>query len=559
MKLKIIVLMSLIVMAISVYASDTLGFVSPVDHKVVLSGNFMELRSNHFHSGIDIKSRRGVVGDVIKSVHDGYISRIRITSGSYGNALYIDHPNGYTSVYAHLDNFIPEISTYLEDVQYALESFEVDIYLPDSLLAVVKGQEIGRMGNTGRSFGPHLHFEIRETATETPVNPELYGFGPQDSKPPVLQALYIYDIDDNDKVGKSDVKYFNPKKLGYELHLPEVSVSSSKVGLGLQMYDSMNGASNKNGIYSYKMYVDDSLHYNWKADAFSFNDNRKINAFMDYGRYKTLSQKIYLLYRQKCSDFAESASTGSGVISINTGDTKAVRIEVIDIRGNEVKTEFKLSKKNSKESTDVEPVISCEEAYKTASGVFEIEFDAEAFFSPQNLNIQSSKEVALSQNCHMISIGDRSIPVRKRYTISSSIPREYNDQWTIISKDNKGKFHDFGADTTGGKLYSEVDELGQFYVYKDKNAPRIEVINLQSSKKSPWKLRITDDLIPDGRLDDLSYRATVNDQWIRMKYDLKNDVLIFDDFDRLGQAPHRFVLSVSDNCGNLTTLNRTIP
>jgi hypothetical protein len=558
MKLKIIAILTLMLVMLKVYATDTLGFVSPVDHKVILTGNFMELRSNHFHSGIDIKSTRGVAGDVIRTVHDGYISRIRITSGSYGNALYIDHPNGYTSVYAHLDEFIPEISSYLEDIQYTVESFEVDIYLPDSLLSVVQGQEIGRMGNTGRSFGPHLHFEIRKSDSETPVNPELYGFGPQDSKPPVLEALYIYDIDDNDRVGASNVKYFNPKKLGYELHLPEVSVTSSKVGLGLQMYDSMNGGNNKNGIYSYEMYVDDNLKYIWKADAFSFDDNRKINAFMDYGRFKKYSQKIYLLYQQKCSDFGVASSPSNGMIEMQEGDKKAIKIKVIDIRGNEVQTEFQLTKNTSETVTDTEPILSCEEAVKKSSGVFDVQFDKGAFFSPQNLNIQSSKQEALNQNCHAITIGDRSIPVTKWYTISSEMPIGYSDQWTIITKDDKGQYYDFGADTTGGKLYSEVDQLGEFFIYKDMSPPKLEVINLQSSKTSPWKVRIKDNLIPDGRLDDLSYRATINGQWIRMRYDLKNDVLIFDDFERLGPGPYSFLLVVTDNCGNLSTLKRTI-
>ena len=557
MNLKIIAVMVMVALTIGSFASDTLGFVSPVDHKVILTGNFMELRSNHFHAGIDIKSTRGVPGDIIRSVQDGYISRIRITSGSYGNALYIDHPNGFTSVYAHLDEFIPEIASYLENVQYDLESFEVDIYLPDSLLAIVKGQEIGKMGNTGRSFGPHLHFEIRETKSEKPVNPELYGFGPQDSKPPVLQALYVYDINKDEKVGASNVKYFNPKKLGYELHLPKVSVSSDRVGLGLQMYDTMNGGSNKNGVYSYELFVDDTLHYLWKADAFSFEDNRKINAFMDYGRYKSLSQKIYLLFRQKCDDFGLDNYSGNGIIDISENETKRIKIKVIDLGGNESVTSFSLSKKG-KEQAEKPSEVACDTSFVKQKGPFSIEFDSESFFSPQNLEISTSKEAVFGQNCHSLRVGDRSIPVNKKFRISARIPVDYNKQWTFVSKDNKGRFHDFGADTINGQLTTLVDELGQYILYKDKEAPRLEVINLQSSKKSPWKVRIKDNLIPDGTVDNLSYYATVNGDWIRMRYDLKNDLLLYDDFQRLGPGPHHFILVATDNAGNIRTLRRTI-
>lgn len=556
MKLKFVLFLSLAFISIKYKANDTLGFISPVDHKVILTGNFMELRSNHFHSGIDIKSRRGVSGDVIKSVQDGYISRIRITSGSYGNALYIDHPNGYTSVYAHLSEFIPEVSQYLEEVQYAMESFEVDVYLPDSLLAVVKGQEIGKMGNTGNSFGPHLHFEIRETKTEIPVNPELYGFGPQDNKAPILQSLYVYEIDDNDMIGKSEAKYFNTTKDGYHLHQDKLKVSSSKVGLGLQMYDTMNGGSNKNGIYSYRMFVDDSLQFEWKADAFSFNDNRKINAFMDYDRYKKLSQKIYLLFRQKCSDFLEQEFNGNGIIDMTEGIAKNIKIEVIDIRGNEVTTSLEIAKSGIDASASNS--LTCSEAFQKSSGRFNVKFEEGAFYSPQNFKVISGTGKVAQQKCSTITIGDRSIPVSKYYTIETAIPSGYNNQWTFVNKDSKGRYHNFGADTLDGKMYGIVDEMGTFYMYKDTVKPKLQIINLQSSMKSPWKVKIKDDLIPDGRQDDLSYRATVNGKWIRMQYDLKNDLLIFDDFERLGDGPFRFVLELSDNNGNIATLKRTI-
>ena len=159
-------------LCLNVMAIDSLDFVAPVQHEIKLSGNFMELRTNHFHTGIDIKSSNGKTGDPILSIGEGYISRIKIQSGSYGQVLYIDHPNGYTSVYAHLEIFQDTLEQWIKDLQYDLQSYELDIYLPDSLFQVGKGEMIGRMGNTGRSFGPHLHFELWNDGY--PVNPKNY-------------------------------------------------------------------------------------------------------------------------------------------------------------------------------------------------------------------------------------------------------------------------------------------------------------------------------------------------------------------------------------------------
>ena len=540
------------------YGNDSLDFVFPVDHQIRLSGNFMELRDNHFHAGIDIKSTKGVTGDRIKSVGEGYVSRIRITSGSYGNALYIDHPNGYTSVYAHLENFIPRIEDYLTDIQYEMESFEVDVYLPDSLLMVGKGEKIGTMGNTGRSFGPHLHFELRDTKTERPVNPEELGIGPSDNKAPVLQSLCIYNLDEKMDVYGTDIKYFNPKSAKYNLYHPTVEVESSFVGLGMQMYDSMDGSSNKNGVYSYELLVDDSLHFAWKADVFSFGESKKINGFIDYERKKKYAQKIYLLYKQECNNFSFYNSDENGIIQLREGEEKKVQILIKDIKGNISESSFVLKRKPEENIQGEAASFDCWEKYNRDEGIFRIEFDKETFFSSQKIDFETGKKNVLNRNCHFLTIGNQNIPVSKYYTISCPIPKDYNQQWTIMSVDSKGRYKDFGADTLDNRLYSRVDQLGEFYVYKDKSAPTVEVINLQKEMQRPWKLRIKDNLVPDGRMEDIYYEARVDGKWINMQYDLKNDLLVFDDFDRLPIDPAQLTLLLRDNCGNEKVFRRDI-
>lgn len=557
MKCSILSFLFLFFFSNHLFSNDTLGFVSPVDHQIRLTGNFMEIRTNHFHSGIDIKSKRGVEGDVIRSAQKGFVSRIRITSGSYGNALYIDHPNGYTTVYAHLKSFIPRIEKYLKDIQYEVQQFEVDIYLPDSLIMVNRSEEIGKMGNTGRSFGPHLHFEIRDTKTEIPKNPEELGIGPNDTKAPTLQSLVIYDLGSDNEILKTNSKYFKSKTNPYTLHTPTIKVDNSRIGLGLQMFDTMNGSSNKNGVYAYKVYVDGKLFVKWNAEEFSFYDSRKINGFIDFQKQKTLGQKIYLLFKQHCSSIPELEAINEGVIELEKGDRKRIKIVAQDLYKNKSELSFELEYEDKLKSLS-ENEFRCDEELLKTSGIFEVQFLAETFFSPVDLKIRSSKKKVLNQNCHTLSLGNRATAVSKYYKISCSIPKNYDQNWTFISTDSRGRFINFGADTLDGKMYTWTDQLGEFHVYSDKTAPKTQIINLESSMKSPWKIRIKDNLIPDGHLDDLQYSATVNDQWILMTYDLKNDVLIFDDFKSLPPMPLSFQLTVIDDSGNKTVLNRQI-
>jgi len=541
---------------VSLSANDTLGFVSPVDHQIRLTGNFMELRPNHFHAGIDIKSSKGVPGDLVRATQDGYISRIRITSGSYGNALYIDHPNGFTSVYAHLESFIPEVKEYLSEVQYEVQSFEVDIYLPDSLLVVKKSQEIGKMGNSGRSFGPHLHFEIRETKTEMPRNPEELGIGPEDNKPPSLQSLYVYGLGENNELLDTDIRYFKSSGADPQLHSKLVETENDKVGLGLQMFDTMNGSSNKNGVYGYKVFVDNNLSYAWEAEVFSFSDNKKINGFIDFQKQKALGLKVYLLYKQFCNALNDN-SNGDGVIYLDEGQTKEIRIEVYDLYNNHAHLEFNLKRKGNKIQNKIDN-LDCSEHIELKDGIFSVDFLPESFFTPVKLEIRSGKEEVLGQSCHSISIAHPHIAVNKYFKISCPIPVDYDQNWTFISTDSKGRFLNFGADTVDNKMVCWADQLGKYFVYSDRTAPTAKIINLEASMKRPWKIQIKDNLNPDGRVNNLVYKATVNGQWILMKYDLKNDMLIFDDFEKIPSLPIDFQLVVSDDSGNTKTLKKTI-
>ena len=144
-------------------------FQSPLEIPLILSGTFAELRSNHFHSGLDIKTQQQS-GLKVMAAASGFVSRIKVSHFGYGKALYITHPNGYTTVYAHLQNFNPEIDAYIKHRQYKNESYEIELFPKAGELLVNNGDIVAYSGNTGGSGGPHLHFEIRNKQ-EHPMNP----------------------------------------------------------------------------------------------------------------------------------------------------------------------------------------------------------------------------------------------------------------------------------------------------------------------------------------------------------------------------------------------------
>jgi len=257
-------------------------FRSPVDHDIKLSGTFGELRPNHFHAGIDIKAQMGKTGQNIFAVADGIVSRINIKSSGYGNALYIDHPNGYTSVYAHLEKFPKHIAEYMKEQQYDTHTSEIEHYPSAGMFSFQKGDIIGTLGMSGRSYGPHLHFEIRDTESEIPINPLLFGFSIDDKVRPDLRSVKLYGLDD--QMCELESKQYTLRKRGssYKPSKDTLMMKSSEVGVALKAYDQMTGVSNLNGIYALEMYVDDSIHFQFTMDKISFDETRYINAHMDY-------------------------------------------------------------------------------------------------------------------------------------------------------------------------------------------------------------------------------------------------------------------------------------
>lgn len=327
-------------------------FAMPIEHAPRLSGNFGELRDNHFHAGLDFKSSRGLPGDRIFSVDKGFVSRIKINRGGYGKTLYVDHPCGLTSVYAHLSELRPDIDRYVDSMQRIRMNFEVDLQLDSTSLRVARGEYIGQMGNSGHSYGPHLHFELRDTESEIPINPLIYGFGIDDTKAPVIRDLFIYTLDN--RLTPLGTYHVPLKKVGsdWTSQVDTLEVNGWRCGIGVDAYDSQNGSYNKNGIYSMSLFVDDSLHFRFSSRHCSFDETRQMNAHIDYRRRQRHRQFVHRAHILPNNELSMYDDVGHGVIPVHSDKAVPIQLDVEDLHGN--KTSVRLIIKQVNEVTEQE-------------------------------------------------------------------------------------------------------------------------------------------------------------------------------------------------------------
>jgi Membrane proteins related to metalloendopeptidases len=267
----------------------------PVDLPISLVGNFGECRPNHIHSGIDIRTN-GQENHAVRAVEKGYVSRVKIEPGGFGNAIYITHPNGYTTVYAHLNTFFKELQDYVVEKQYATKSWKQDLVFYPHQFLIPKGKIIARSGNTGSSQGPHLHFEVRDTKTEAPLNPLLFFTQWVDNKAPQFKKLAIYDA-------YKSIYHQSPKLLvvtsekGKFAVKNVIEVGTDKIYVGVQVDDYMDAATGTLGAYQMELWTNQRFLFAWQMDNISYDITRYMNAHADYKTKKNGGSWIQLCHQ----------------------------------------------------------------------------------------------------------------------------------------------------------------------------------------------------------------------------------------------------------------------
>ncbi|MCK4745921.1 MAG: M23 family metallopeptidase, partial [Bacteroidales bacterium] len=326
-----------------IIGQSNISFHPPVKIPMYLSGNFGEIRSDHFHSGIDIKTR-GTTGHHVFSIESGYVSRIKVQANGYGKSIYISHPNGYTSVYGHLDRYRDDISEYVKQKQYKRRSHMVDLYMKPDQFKLNKGEFIGYSGNSGSSSGPHLHFEVRTSSNQHPTNVLKYGFDIKDGQAPRFFNLVVYPTDEDGTVNGSHEKFVSklvPDQGVYTIPYGTKLSAFGRLGFAVEVFDYLDGASNRCGVYTLQMFVDDELKYSHVMDEFSFSETRYVNAHIDYGERMLNGTKAHRLHRlpnDRMRIYEQMAQDGT----VNIREKKSYKIRIIatDVAGNRSESEF---------------------------------------------------------------------------------------------------------------------------------------------------------------------------------------------------------------------------
>jgi len=539
------------------YPKDYFG--KPLAVPIILSGTFGELRNNHFHAGLDIKTQQRDGLDVLATA-DGFVSRIRVALWGYGNVIYVNHPNGYTTVYAHLSKFNDTISKYVRKIQYEKESFETgNIFLKAGEIPVKKGDIIALSGSTGGYVPPHLHYEIRDTKSENIINPLFFGLEITDTKSPSINAIISYPIDETSRINNSNSKSILAiTKVDENNYKTSTVAAYGKIGFGIGVYDQFNDGYNKNGIFSLEMTVNGSRVYYHDLETFTFAESKYINLLIDYPYYQDFDkrfQKTHKVEGNKLTIYQDLID--KGIIEVKNGLNYSVKIIAKDYAGNTATLTIPVSGKESnaifskpKDSTNYK--IDRKKFNKFTKENVTIAFPKNTFYEDFYMDFKIKDKVA--------SIHKPTLPLDKNFTLIfnvSSYSADERKQLYIANINNKRYPRYQNTRKRDTIFYTTTKTLGEYTLKTDNKPPKIYVLDFGNEQ---W---ITNYTTITVKIDDedsgiKDYRATINDEWILMEYNLKKKQLTYNFSDKkLVGNKHIFKLVVSDNVDNTNFIERT--
>jgi len=541
-------------------------FIPPLNFQWLLSGSFAELRANHFHSGIDIKTK-GEEGKVVCAAADGYVSRIKISPYGFGKAIYITHPNGFTTVYGHLRSLYANIGQLAKQEQYRQESFDIDYFPEKNLIPVKKGDTIAFSGNSGSSGGPHLHFEIRDSKTEKPIDPQLFGFLIKDFIRPAITSVIVYPEESNGSInGKKAPVQFETAGWGpvHRLKETDTVLIAGKWSLAIESHDLMNDNSNKNGIARYEVYIDSVLYFAWDASTFAFNESRYVNSFIDYARYYHTGHRFMRTHIDKNNQLSMyTLAESKGIFKAVPGSNSKIKIVVRDSHQNESVLRFFVKgmtqdSLNTPKQTEGK-FIDCTQAQNLHYSGFDIMMPKGALNN--DIWFTWTAKPKTNTSCSKVfQIHNPETPLHDYIDLAITPDPAFLALGSklVLAQIRPGKVPSAAGGTLiEGKLKARIREFGSYTIMADSTPPVIKPLNISDrkdvSRQQSLRLKISDNFSGIA-----SYRGTLNVKWILMDYDAKNALLEYLFDDRMQSGENTFELTVTDGCGNQAVYRATL-
>lgn len=536
----------------------------PLDIPLLLSGTFAELRSDHFHSGVDFRTQ-GVEGHKVFAIEDGYVSRIAVAPGGFGKAIYIDHPaTGHTSVYAHLQRFHGNVADYVKGEQYKAQSFTVNLIPETGRFQVKKGEIIGFSGNSGSSGGPHLHFEIRDSRSQWPLNPAHFGFPIQDNIRPSITKLTVYPANFESRVnGRAKMQLYEVQGTGENHYLRDKAEIKARgaISFGLSTFDMHNGTPNKNGVYAVELFVDGVRLFHFTADRFSFDETRYINSLIDYPYLKKHHSRLIRTAKDPLNKLSMAGyGSNEGVLIVSDTALHQALFRVTDHFGNISLLPFTIRGS----TTDREPNtvagntsdslirVQAGQPKEIRNNALQVSIPDDAFYRDELL-IFGTKAGSSAYLSDIYTLGDNTIPVHKAITIAikpkqSGLGKKL--MMAMIGDDNKPVYAGNTVEPDG-RISARVRNLGSFAIIADSIPPTIKPLNFTNQAKIDELKQLRLEI--DDRLSGIAdYKPSLNGAWLLMDYDPKNKLLVYAFDERLKKGKNRFELRVTDKCGNST-------
>lgn len=534
-------------------------FQNPLPIPMVLAGGFGELRPGHFHSGLDIKTD-GRIGMPVHAAQEGYISRVSVSSTGFGNAIYITHPNGYTTLYGHLSRFNPALAAFVEKEEYARKSWAIDLTLPEHLFPVKKGQFIAWSGDTGNSGGPHVHFEIRNTRSQDPLNEFLFGFPIKDHTAPKLYRLAVYNR--GHSIYEQAPHIYPLKLVGpnrYGLSPDVLAIAADSIGFGLQALDFQDNTYNNFGIYEELVYLDGVLQNGFRLNDIGYNVTRYVDAHEDYKTFRDRGMKFELLFSLPGNhlpiyyDFH-----GNGTIDLQDGKPHAVRIEARDPYGNTSTVSFTVQRRTAGVSY---PAVECSTRMipniRNILDRSEVSFylQPDALYDTVCLDYGIRGHELPVRYSDLVQIGNPDIPLYSSYQLHMKLLRPIPNNWisrAVIVRDGlKGQFRQaVPAEITGGWAAAPFEKFGLFSVQVDTVAPVLVPLGFRDGQNLTGARRLAF-RAEDAMSGLAAFNAYLDNRWLMFARVRNTFYYLFD--RHCGSGLHTLKVIAIDEVGNTTT------